>query len=265
MFKGNYSFFDYKYNIVGYHGQDFGSIAQYLYLLISIILLIVLLVIFRKTKKENVLKVIRFISILITVLYLIKTFWESYYDLKLEGSFNYCLLPLDACSMIIFAGLIASFAKGKIKEYAQCWLSSGGILCGFATMIILNALNYYPFFSFGAFYSMTWHFLMTFLGLFLIVTNYVDLRYNLVIKGFVFHLLFSLVVIPIDFIFDYDFMMYRNLGSIPFFENVASQLTTLNLQFINPILMLLLYFIAFNIVYFIVIMIQKMILLKRGK
>lgn len=262
MFKGNYGFFDYKYNIEGYTGQDFGSIAQHLYLIISIILLIILLIRFRKTKTDNVLKVIRLIGIFITVFYIIKTSWESYYDIQRDG-FNYCLLPLDACSMVIYACLLASFAKGKIKEYAQSWLCTGGVFCGLATMIILNALHYYPFFSFGAFYSMTWHFLMTFLGLFLIVTKYVDLKYKIVIQGFIFHLLFSLLVIPIDFIFDFDFMMYRDLGSIPFFEDIASKLTSLNLQFINPLMMLLLYFMAFNVVYFIYVVVKK-IVLKKG-
>ena len=36
MFRGNYNFFDYKYNIANYKGQDYGGIAQYLYLTISI-------------------------------------------------------------------------------------------------------------------------------------------------------------------------------------------------------------------------------------
>ena len=37
MFRGSYNFFDYKYNIVGYTGQDFGGPAQWLYLAISFI------------------------------------------------------------------------------------------------------------------------------------------------------------------------------------------------------------------------------------
>ena len=53
MFRGNYNFFDYKYNIVGYTGQDFGSIAQKLYLIISIVLLISLLIILRKLSRKK--------------------------------------------------------------------------------------------------------------------------------------------------------------------------------------------------------------------
>ena len=42
MFRGSYNFFDYKYNIEGYSGQDFGGPAQWLYLAISAVIMILL-------------------------------------------------------------------------------------------------------------------------------------------------------------------------------------------------------------------------------
>ena len=251
MFRGDYNFFDYKYNITGYNGQDYGGIAQYLYLAISIALIIFLLIYFRKSSKEKVLKIIRIISIFLVIFYLSKTTWESIYDIKIGGSFNKWLLPFDACSMIMLAGMISSFAKGKIKKYSDAWIATGSIVGGIGTMVQLNAFKYYPFFSFGAFYSMIWHFLMVFIGLLLIVTKYVDISYKTVIKGFIFHLIVSIVVISIDFIFDFDFMMYKHLGGIPIFEGIASKLTEKGLIFLNPLMMLILYFIAFNVVFII--------------
>ena len=76
MFRGNYNFFDYKYNIEGYTGQDFGSFPQYLYLILSIILLSILLISLRKLNKDKVLKIIRFISIFMVIFYIGKTTWE---------------------------------------------------------------------------------------------------------------------------------------------------------------------------------------------
>ena len=257
MFKGNYNFFDYKYNISGYTGQDYGGLAQYIYLIIAVIVLVVLLYLLRNSSCEKVLKIIRGISIFLILFYIIKTTWETIYDIKLNGSFNTGLLPLDACSMIMVAGIISSFSKSKLKEYSDAWLMTGGIVGGIATMVQLNAFNYYPFLSFGAFYSMIWHFLMVFTGLLLVVTNYVKISYQVVIKGFIFHILFSLIVIPIDYIFNFDFMMYKSLGSIPFFEGIATSLTNNGLGFINPFLMLTLYFLAFNIVYIIILLIKK--------
>ena len=257
MFE-NYNFFDYKYNIKGYNGQDFGSIGQYIFLLTSIVLLIILLFIFRKLNKEKVNKIIKFTSIFLILFYIIKVTWESIYDIKLYGSFNTGLLPFDSCSIIMLAGILSGFCKGKIKDYSSSWLATGGIVGGISNLLFLNALKYYPFFTFGAVYSMLWHFLMVFIGLLIIVTNYVDINYKTIIKGFIFHLIISLIIIPIDFIYNFDFMLYLNLGGVPIFENIASNLTQNNLQILNPILMLSLYFIAFNIVFLIPLIIKKM-------
>lgn len=257
MFKGKYNFLDYKYNITGYNGQDFGGPAQYLYLIISVFLITILLILLRKSSKVKVLKIIRITSIFLTLFYITKTAWESVYDIKLSGSFNRGLLPLDTCSIIMLAGLIAGFGKGKIKNYSESWIMTGSVVGGIANMLFLNAFKYYPFFSFGAFYSMIWHFLMVFLGLLLIVTNYAKIEYKTIIKGFLFHLVISLIIIPIDFIYNFDFMLYKDLGGIPIFESIASEFTSRNLQFLNPIMMLTLYFIAFNIVLIIPLTIKK--------
>jgi len=263
MFSGNYNFFDYKYNILGYTGQDYGGIAQYIYLFGSIALIIILLLVLRKISKEKVQIIIRVTGIFMTLFYISKTTWESIYDIKLSGSFNTGLLPFDTCSIVMLACLLAGFGKGKIKKMAECWLTTGSIVGGIATMLYLNAFKYYPFFSFGAFYSMTWHFLMVFIGLLLIVTNYVELKYENVLSGFLFHLMISLIIIPIDFIFNFDFMLYLNLGGIPVFEDIATKFTAMNMQLINPILMLILYFVAFNIIYVLSLIIKK--LLRREK
>ena len=257
MFNTNYNFFDYKYNIEGYTGQHFGSIYQYIYLGISIILLVVLLILLRKSSKEKVLKIIRIISIFMIIFYIGKTIWESIYDIQKFGEFNYNLLPFDTCSIIMYAGILSGFGKGKIKDMATYWLATGCIVGGIANMLFLNALKFYPFFSFGAFYSMIWHFLMVFIGLLIIVTNYIDMKYTIVLKGYLLHLLISLIVIPMDFIFNFDFMLYKDLGGVPFFGGIASNLTSMNLGFLNPIMMLVLYFVFFNIIYFIVVGIRK--------
>ena len=199
------------------------------------------------------------------IFYIIKTTWESIYDIKLSGEFNTGLLPFDSCSIIMFAGLIAGFGKGKIKKMAESWLATGGIVGGIATMVHLNAFKYYPFLSFGAMYSMIWHFLMVFLGLLLIVTNYVDMKYITLIYGYVFHVAISLIIIPIDYIYKFDFMMYLNLGGIPIFEDVATYFTSIGLQPLNTVLMLILYFLAFNIVFLIPKGFKRILFCKNNK
>ena len=93
----------------------------------------------------------------------------------------------------------------------------------------------------------------------MIVTNYVDNKYITIINGFIFHLVFSLFAIVIDFTYNMDFMMYKDLGGIPFFENIANKLTTNGLSFINPIIMLIIYFITFNIIFLIPMYVKKIV------
>ncbi|MBQ3900360.1 MAG: YwaF family protein [Clostridia bacterium] len=251
MFTGNYNFFDYKLNIPGYTGQDHGGLAQYLYLAISAVLLVALLVALRKTTREKALRLIGFIGIFMTLFYIGKTSWESFYDVRLNGGFNFWLLPFDSCSLIMPAAILAGFARGKVRDVAAAWVATGGIVGGFATMLFLNAFYYYPFLSFGAFYSMLWHFLMVFMGLLVLVSTPRNLPFSLVTKGYLFHLAASAVVIPIDFIWNFDFMLYKDLGGVPFFEGVASDLTGKGLGFLNPLIMLILYFAAFSLIWLI--------------
>lgn len=251
MFTGNYNFFAYKYNIPGYTGQDHGGLAQYLYLAISAVLLVALLIALRRTKRETVRRMIGVLGIFLTALYIGKTAWESYYDVRLNGGFNFYLLPFDSCSLIMPAALIAGFGKGKISDAASCWIATGGVVGGFAAMLFLNAFYFYPFLSFGALYSMLWHFLMVFMGLLILVTTPRNIRFSTVTRGYLFHLVASAVVIPVDFIRKFDFMLYRELGGVPFFEGVATRLTEKGLVFLNPPMMLILYFLAFALIWLI--------------
>ena len=248
MYKGSYSFFDYKHNIIGYKGQDFRGTPQKLYLIVSIILLITVLTVLRKSSKGRVSKIIMAVTVFLILFYIGKTTWETIYDIEFNGEFNRRLLPFDTCSIIMYSGLISSFFKGKIKEYSDSWLATGCVVGGLSNMFSLNALKCYPFFSFGAFYSMIWHLLMAFIGLLVIVTNYVDINYKTVLKGFFFHFVISLIIIPIDFMFKFDFMLYRDLGGAPVFEHIATKFTNMNIQFLNPIMMLILYFLTFNVI-----------------
>ncbi|MBQ9545463.1 MAG: YwaF family protein [Clostridia bacterium] len=251
MFTGDYGFFEYKYNIPGYTGQDYGGFAQYLYLAISVVLLTGLLFALRKTPLQKVRKIIGFLGIFLTILYIGKTTWESYYDVRQSGAFNTGILPFDTCSLIMPAGIIAGFCKGKLQRMAECWIATGGIIGGFATMLFLNAFNFYPFLSFGATYSMVWHFLMVFMGLLVLVTSRPPLRFSMVTDGFIFHLAASAIVIPIDFIFDFDFMLYRYMGGVPFFEGIATGFRESGIEFLNPPIMMILYFIFFSVVWLI--------------
>ena len=112
---------------------------------------------------------------------------------------------------------------------------------------------------------MLWHFLMVFMGLLVLVSTPRNLPFSLVTKGYLFHLAASAVVIPIDFIWNFDFMLYKDLGGVPFFEGVASDLTEKGLGFLNPPIMLVLYFAAFSLIWLIAAGIKNRTVDKRLK
>ncbi len=242
LFTGNYHFFDYKYDIEGYAGQDAGGMAQILFPAASLVLLVLLLTLLRKTPEEKARRIVGWLGIFLTVFYAAKTTWESGYDIARTGAFNTGLLPLDLCSMIMPTGILTGFGRGKIRQMAAAWVSTGGILGGLATMVQLNAFRYYPMLSFGAFYSMLWHFLMVFMGLLLRVTAGRRPDAGTVLDGFRFHLLFSALVIPVDFLFGFDFMFYREMGGLPFLSGLAASLAQQRMALLTPVIMLAVYF-----------------------
>jgi len=258
MFQG-YGFFDYKYDIPGYSGQDFDGGGRYLYLGVSVVLLLVLLILLRKSKHETITKYLRILAIGMTLLYLCKTTWETVHDFRHFNEFNVGLLPFDTCSFIMPAAFIAGLAKGKTKKAADAWLATGGVAGGISNIIYLQALKYYPFFTFGAFYSMIWHFLMVFTGLWLIVTNYVECNFKTLLYAFVFHLACSAAVIPLDYIFGWDFMLYRMAGGVPGIEKLGALFAERNLHFLTTLTMIVAYFVAFALLIYLPLGIKKLI------
>ena len=244
----NYGFFDYKYNIPGYSGQDYDGYGRMIYLLISLFALFLLLILLRKTKREFVIKYLKVMGIFMCALYLTKTTWESYFDITTGQGFNTGLLPFDLCSLVMPCMLIAGFAKGKAKESALAWLATGGVVGGISNLLFLPALKYYPFFTFGAFYSMFWHFIMVFTGIWLYQSGLVRPNFKTVLSAFMIQLFFSMIVIPYDYIRNEDFMFFLRMGGLPLVEDLGIKLYDHGFAFVNTILVLHLFFITFSII-----------------
>ena len=250
MFTGKYGFFTYKYDIPGYSGQDYGGTAQWVYLIASFVLLASSLWLLRNTPRARVKKIVAGVGVFLVLFYIAKTAWETVHDIEHFGSFNTSILPFDTCSLIMPAALIAGFGRGKLARCAACWLATGGVLGGFGTMLFLTAFHYYPFLSFGALYSMLWHVLMVFTGLLLVVTDAIEPAPSVPLRGFAFHVLFSLVALPINYILETDFMFYRKLSAVPFFSGFGEKFMANGQGWLNPFLMLGLYLICFMIICF---------------
>ena len=260
MWHGNYRFFDYKYNIDGYHGQDYMSPIQYIMCGISLLIVIVLLILLRKVSKEKSKKILLFLGIFITVFYLVKTAWESYWDIKTGRGFNMSILPFDLCSLIMPTLIIAGLSKkdSKLEVFASTFIATIGFAGGVSNMIFLRGLNYYPMFTFGALYSLTWHASMIFAALFIPVNKFHKFRWIDILNSMVCLLSAALIILPYDYIMNEDFMFLNGAGGIPLIEDLGSKLVDSGLRVFASLTMLLTYLLVSAILVSIYIGVAKL-------
>ena len=240
----NYSFFDYKKFIEGYHGQDYWGTAHLIFMILATIAIIVLPILLRKTKEKHIDMFLKILSVSIVVLEIIKITWETAWDLNTGGSFNWDgLLPLYTCSMFLFMLPIAAFAKGKIKRMALAWLSTIGIFAGLTNFYLPPILNTYPFWTFASFLSLNFHFWMVFTGIFLSVTGYYKAKWSDTVTAWIPLALFSVIVIPANYILQDlgyypDYMLYMHGNGAPILPDISTFFINNGMQFVFTLIML---------------------------
>lgn len=126
-----------------------------------------------KNKKE-IKDIIRKCTILVWILEVIiitfKLINGSIRDLN-----NY--IPLYYCSILLYAGLLSSFAKGKLERAGNVFLATGGIIGGLVFITFpTTSLPKYPMFHLVSFHSFLYHGIMIYLGMLINITNYVELE-----------------------------------------------------------------------------------------
>lgn len=244
MWHGKYKFFDYKYNIEGYEGQDYMAPIQYIMMAVGVIGIVLLLIFLRKMKKEKSKKMLFILGVVFTSLYIFKTAWESYWDIKTGRGFNMWILPFDTCSLFMPALLLAGLSKkdSKLEVFASTFLATIGLVGGVANFIFLRGLNYYPMFSFGALYSYFWHVAMVFVALFIPISHFHEFEFKDILHSMVILLIACVYVIPFNYIKGLDFMLLNEAGGAPVLEGIAESLNKHNLTPIVNIMMIAAYF-----------------------
>lgn len=142
-------------------------------------------------------------------------------------------VPLYYCSILLYAGALASFAKGKLQRIGEVFLATGGIIGGFTFIIFpTTSLPTYPMWHIVSLHSFLYHGIMVYLGILINITNYITLQLN-DIKYYAF-LVFIVCILAytINNIFDSNLMfiskdfpgtpieiLYRATG--PFYTIIA--------------------------------------------
>ncbi len=241
-----YNFFDYKDFIPDEDKQNVMWSTEHIVFIILAVLAIILLCYFlRNIKGKSVEKYLKILAIIMPILEIIKITWETYWDIKLGHGFNITgLLPLYTCSMFIYVLPFAGWGKGKVKECALAFLTTLSVFAGLTNFFIPPIFNTYPFFSYASFMSLNYHFLMVFTGVFLVATRYYVPNFKSIMKGFIPLLIFSVLVIPFDYIMFYnghywiDYMLYVHGFGAPVLPTISDKLGSLNLRGVYTLLVI---------------------------
>ena len=131
----------------------------------------------RKTvnkSKVEVKKIIRNLTIFIWILEFVRIGFNLYIG---NASNVNEYLPLYYCSLLLYAGLMSSFGKGKIKRMGDVFLATGGIIGGIVFIIMpTTSLPTYPMLHFLSLHSFLYHGIMVYIGLLINTTHYINLE-----------------------------------------------------------------------------------------
>lgn len=244
----NYGFFDYKYNIFDlngnpYSGQDFDSPYRIGYMIFALVTALILAFIFRKSKKEHMTLYLKIISIVMIVLEVSKVSWETYWDISTGRGANFGgIMSLETCSLFMYTAVVAGFTKNeKIRRCCASWLETLGLVAGLSNVFVPNGLKWYPFWTFGAFHSLIYHYVMVLTALLLVFNRYVDLKFKDIFSALIPHAIFSALVIPVDYIFKWNYMLYRDPSAFPIINLLTDKLTDMGLYPINTLIVMVMF------------------------
>ena len=150
------------------------TIDHFKLIVITIIGIIIALKKTAKKTKQEVKVIIKKCTIVMWIFEIIKISFKIRTG-SIRDVNNY--VPLYYCSLLLYAGVLASFAKGKLQRIGEVFLAVGGIAGGLIFIIMpTTSLPTYPMFHFVSLHSFLFHGIMLYLGILVNVTNYITLH-----------------------------------------------------------------------------------------
>ena len=145
--------------------------------LLIILTIVAISIALKKTihkSKEEIHKIIKSLTIVIWILEFVRIGFNIY--IGNINNVNECL-PLYYCSLLLYAGLMSSFGKGKIKRTGDVFLATGGIIGGIVFIIMpTTSLPTYPMLHFLSLHSFLYHGIMVYIGILINATHYISLE-----------------------------------------------------------------------------------------
>ncbi len=171
---------------------------------ISFAAIIIALICTRKLDHKKVKSVIRFFTIVLCVLEIAKITFNLITG-HISDLNSY--IPLYFCSIMLYAGLLASFAKGWWKRTGEVFLATGGVIGGLCYIVYpLTSVTIYPPIHFITFHSFILHSIMVYVGLLALITGYVKLMSSDIDHYFFLISLISVLAFSINILFHTNLM-----------------------------------------------------------
>ena len=149
------------------------SIGHVILFTVTFIFIVVLLQHTKKSSKENIRKIIKNTTITLWILEIIKIIFNLAVG-NGKNPNNY--LPLYYCSIVLYAGLLSSYARGKLKRIGDIFIATGGLVGGTFFLCCPNtSLTMYPMFHYISIQSFIFHGAMVYMGILVNITNYINL------------------------------------------------------------------------------------------
>lgn len=124
--------------------------------------------------KEEVKKIIKNCTLVMWILeFIIISFKLSTGDIKNVNNY----VPLYYCSLLLYAGLLSSYTRDKLKRTGDVFLATGGIIGGIVFIILpTTSLPEYPAWHIVSLHSFLFHGTMIYLGLLINATHYIEIE-----------------------------------------------------------------------------------------
>lgn len=148
------------------------SVGHIILFFLTFLTIILLLQHTKNSDKKTVSKIIRVTTIILWILEVIKIVFNLAIG-NAKNPNNY--LPFYYCSLILYAGLLSSFAKGKWKRIGDVFIATGSIIGGGFFLCCPNtSLTMYPMFHYISIQSFIFHGAMVYLGVLVNDTSYIN-------------------------------------------------------------------------------------------
>ena len=181
-------------------------------IIICLVLIAVLVFVSREISREKYFKYLRIVTIVVTIVEIFDICWslaQGYTKVR-------TWLPLYFCSLYIYS-LWCTWSNNKfIRDCGLSFFAMGCIVAGIAFIVFpTTSFTGYPIFHYKCIYSMLYHSAMVYTGIMLFVTRSLEVNGRNVLKYILFCLVFMVLAIVLNIIFNANFMFLDNPANIP--------------------------------------------------